>query len=94
MPHQKRWPVLITSYETLRSYAKVVSKAGVDLLVCDEAHRLKNAKVGGLLRTSTRPQMNLLLLRASVAVSSFTLKESHAPVSIGVLVINHPPRSQ
>jgi hypothetical protein len=37
MPHQKRWPVLITSYETLRSYAKVLSKAGVDLLVCDEA---------------------------------------------------------
>ena len=39
LPHQKRWTVLVTSYETLRAYAATVAKGGVDLLICDEAHR-------------------------------------------------------
>ena len=42
-PSQRRYQVLITSYETLRAQADVVAGAKVDLLVCDEAHRLKNA---------------------------------------------------
>ena len=44
LPHQRKWSVLVTSYETLRTYSKTVAKGGVDLLVCDEAHRLKSAK--------------------------------------------------
>ena len=46
LPQQKRWRVLVTSFETLRAHAETVASAtgGIDLLVCDEAHRLKNAK--------------------------------------------------
>jgi len=35
---------------------------------------------GGLLRTSIRPTLNLILLRASVC--TFTLRVSHAPISV------------
>ncbi|CDH48267.1 dna repair and recombination protein rad54 [Lichtheimia corymbifera JMRC:FSU:9682] len=47
----KRWsaaqgqivnPVLIISYETLRSYTKYLKKSPIGLLLCDEGHRLKN----------------------------------------------------
>ncbi|KAI7863382.1 P-loop containing nucleoside triphosphate hydrolase protein [Spinellus fusiger] len=35
-------PVLIISYESLRSHAKYFDKCPVGLLLCDEGHRLKN----------------------------------------------------
>ncbi|KAI9248563.1 P-loop containing nucleoside triphosphate hydrolase protein [Phascolomyces articulosus] len=47
----KRWaaaqgqivnPVLIISYETLRSYTKYLKNSPIGLLLCDEGHRLKN----------------------------------------------------
>ncbi|KAJ2554197.1 DNA-dependent ATPase protein rad54 [Coemansia sp. RSA 1933] len=36
-------PVLIISYETLRTYVDVLRSAPIGLLMCDEGHRLKNA---------------------------------------------------
>jgi DNA repair and recombination protein RAD54B len=43
---QQRWRVLITSFETLRPHAELVQSTtgGIDVLVCDEAHRLKKKK--------------------------------------------------
>merc|ERR550519_1869146 len=38
-------PVLILSYETLVRSIEEVSKVSWDLIVCDEAHRLKNAQI-------------------------------------------------
>ncbi|KAJ1940954.1 DNA-dependent ATPase protein rad54, partial [Linderina macrospora] len=36
-------PVLIISYETLRTYISVLSRGPIGLLLCDEGHRLKNS---------------------------------------------------
>ncbi|KAJ1939172.1 DNA-dependent ATPase protein rad54, partial [Linderina pennispora] len=36
-------PVLIISYETLRTYINVLSRGPIGLLLCDEGHRLKNS---------------------------------------------------
>ncbi|RKP00353.1 hypothetical protein CXG81DRAFT_13342 [Caulochytrium protostelioides] len=36
-------PVLIISYESLRTYTPILRKTEIGLLLCDEGHRLKNA---------------------------------------------------
>lgn len=36
-------PVLIVSYETLRTYTEILKQTDIGLLMCDEGHRLKNA---------------------------------------------------
>ncbi|KAI8323594.1 DNA repair protein, SNF2 family [Martensiomyces pterosporus] len=36
-------PVLIISYETLRTYIDILGKSPIGLLMCDEGHRLKNS---------------------------------------------------
>lgn len=47
----KRWgaaqgqivnPILIISYESLRTYSKYLRKSPIGMLLCDEGHRLKN----------------------------------------------------
>ena len=36
-------PVLIISYETLRMHVEIFKGFTIDLMICDEAHRFKNA---------------------------------------------------
>ncbi|KAG1057122.1 hypothetical protein G6F46_002799 [Rhizopus delemar] len=49
----KRWgaaqgqivnPILIISYESLRTYSKYLRKSPIGMLLCDEGHRLKNSE--------------------------------------------------
>ena len=42
-PAQCKWPLLITSYETLRTIAEQVTAAKPGIVICDEGHRLKNS---------------------------------------------------
>ena len=37
-------PVLIISYETFRSYAEILNKKEIGVVICDEGHRLKNSE--------------------------------------------------
>lgn len=49
-----RWPILVTSYETLRRLAPVARAARPEIMLCDEAHRLRN---------TTRESQTLAALR-------------------------------
>ena len=56
-------PVMIISYEMTTKYIDVIRKADVGLLVCDEAHRLKNSagnKTINALRSIATPRKVLL----------------------------------
>ena len=58
------YQVLIVSYETFRIHANRFKKAGsCDLLICDEAHRLKNAE------TETSKTLNMLPCSRRVLLS-------------------------
>ena len=56
-------PVLIVSYEMTSKYIETIRKAEVGLLICDEAHRLKNSKgnktINALKSISTRRRVLL-----------------------------------
>ncbi|KAJ3053902.1 DNA-dependent ATPase protein rad54 [Rhizophlyctis rosea] len=56
-------PVLIVSYETLRSYAPILRKTEIGLLLCDEGHRLKNAD------SQTYQELNSLNAKRRVILS-------------------------
>ena len=56
-------PVLIISYETLRSYCDELKKTEVGLLLCDEGHRLKNSE------SRTYKSLNELSVKSRVILS-------------------------
>eukprot|EP00795_Rhopilema_esculentum_P004315 gene4315-20520_t len=56
-------PVLIISYETFRLHASVLHKSEVGMLICDEAHRLKN------LNNQTYEALNLLKTKRRILIS-------------------------
>lgn len=56
-------PVLIISYETLRSYCPILKNSQIGLLLCDEGHRLKNGN------SLTFQALNSLLVQRRVILS-------------------------
>ena len=54
--------VLIASYETFRAHAHRVASVPIDLVICDEAHRLKNDKTKTSVAISHLPAKRRLLL--------------------------------
>ncbi|CDJ53852.1 DNA repair protein rad54, putative [Eimeria brunetti] len=54
--------VLISSYETFRAHAHRVTSVPIDLIICDEAHRLKNDKTKTSVAISQLPAKRRLLL--------------------------------
>ena len=64
-----------------------MSAAIQNALIIAEKHIAQVRLVGGLLRTGTRPTSNLLLLlrRLHVSIWAFTLKVTHAPMSVECL---------
>lgn len=56
-------PVLIISYETFRLHASVLHASEVGLVICDEAHRLKN------LNNQTYEALNLLKTKRRILIS-------------------------
>jgi hypothetical protein len=81
---QNRWPLLVMSYETLRTVAAEVAAAQPGLLICDEAHRLKAAAgsktlaalqlLGASSRARTRPMKS-----SSLSSTSTALRDSSRP---------------
>ena len=54
--------MLIASYETFRAHAHRVASVPIDLIICDEAHRLKNDKTKTSVAISQLPAKRRLLL--------------------------------
>jgi len=52
-----------------------------------------NVSAGEVLRTSTRPTLNLLLLLLGAYIRASILKAIHAPILVRVFVIDDPPAS-
>lgn len=63
--------VMIVSYETFRNYAQhLKGENACDLLICDEAHRLKNAA------TATNQALNQLACKRRVLLSGTPLQNN------------------
>lgn len=54
--------MLIASYETFRAHAHRVASVPIDLVICDEAHRLKNDRTKTSVAITQLPAKRRLLL--------------------------------
>lgn len=72
--------VLIASYETFRAHAHRVATVPIDLVICDEAHRLKNDRTKTSVAISQLPAKRRLLLSGTPIQND--LDEFFALVSI------------
>jgi DNA repair and recombination RAD54-like protein len=64
-----KYHVLIASYETFRKHtAKFKRRGSIDLLICDEAHRLKNAE------TQTNKELGALPCASRILISGTPLQ--------------------
>ncbi|OEH74457.1 DNA repair protein [Cyclospora cayetanensis] len=72
--------VLIASYETFRAHAHRVASVPIDLVICDEAHRLKNDKTKTAVAISQLPAKKRLLLSGTPIQND--LDEFYALVSL------------
>lgn len=71
--------VLIISYDQLRKYVDRITKMrGVDLVVCDEGHRLKNAEIKTTKAISALPTRRRIILSGTPIQND--LSEFHAMV--------------
>jgi len=81
--------VLIASYETFRNHAREVEDAGIDLVVCDEAHKLKNDEAATTKCISALPAKRRLLISGTPIQNSleefFTLVSLANPGVFGAL---------
>ncbi|GFE54139.1 SWI2 SNF2-containing RAD54 [Babesia ovis] len=60
--YDRRSNVLISSYETFRMHAKKLEGVPIDLVICDEAHRLKNDKTLTAVAIQSLPAKMRLML--------------------------------
>lgn len=81
--------VLIASYETFRNHAREVEDCGIDLVVCDEAHKLKNDEAATTKCISALPAKRRLLISGTPIQNSleefFTLVSLANPGVFGEL---------
>ena len=72
--------VLVISYDQLRKYVdRLAAIRGIDLMVCDEGHRLKNAEIKTTKAVTSLPTRRRILLSGTPIQND--LSEFHAMVN-------------
>ncbi|KAJ3281553.1 DNA repair and recombination protein rad54b [Borealophlyctis nickersoniae] len=68
--------VLIIGYEKMRSLARLIQDASIDLVICDEGHRLKNSQIRTAQALKALPTKRRLILSGTPIQND--LEEFHA----------------
>jgi DNA repair and recombination RAD54-like protein len=78
--HETRTSVLVASYDQLKIYiAQICKFKGIDLVICDEGHRLKNAESKTSMAVNALPAKKRIILSGTPIQND--LEEFHAMVS-------------
>lgn len=78
--HETRTSVLVASYDQLKIYINQICKfKGIDLVICDEGHRLKNAESKTSMAVNALPAKKRIILSGTPIQND--LEEFHAMVS-------------